>query len=71
LEIINTVCYRFIVRDEASFLYLSAHNTIISKRFIQRPILKNSNNFIKMDTTEICNDTIPIYIGADEERIRI
>jgi hypothetical protein len=71
LEFINTVFNRFIVRDEASFLCLSAHYTIISKRFIQRSILKNGNNFIKMYNAEICNDIILIYIGADEERFRI
>jgi hypothetical protein len=69
--IIDTDWYRFIVRDEASFLYLSGDDIIILRRFIQRRILKNGNNLIKMHNAEICNDTIRIYIGAVAERFRI
>ena len=53
--IINAEYYRFIVRDEASFLSLSARNAIILSRFIQRRILKNSNNFIPWIRRTGCN----------------
>jgi hypothetical protein len=69
--IIDTDWYRFIVRDEASFLYLSGDDIIILRRFIQRRILKNGNNLMKMHNAEICNDTIRIYIVAVAERFRI